>query len=155
MHQEIERKFLVKGEYKSQATSMIHIEQGYLCSVSARTVRVRIYGEMGFITVKGESPDGGISRFEWEKEISASEAKALLALCEPGRINKNRYLITIGNHVYEVDEFLEENTGLVLAEIELRRADESFEKPEWLGTEVTGDLRYYNALLVKHPYTSW
>ncbi|MBS4057338.1 MAG: CYTH domain-containing protein [Bacteroidales bacterium] len=155
MHLEIERKFLVKGEYKSQATSVIHIEQGYLCSVSARTVRVRIIGEKGFITVKGESPDGGISRFEWEKEISATEAKALLALCEPGRINKNRYLIPVGNHICEVDEFFDENAGLVLAEIELKRADEAFEKPDWLGIEVTGDLRYYNAMLVKQPYTSW
>ncbi|MDL2251288.1 CYTH domain-containing protein [Odoribacter sp. OttesenSCG-928-J03] len=152
MGQEIERKFLVKGEFKSAAFDSFRIVQGYLSSVPERTVRIRVKGEKGYITVKGI---GDISRYEWEKEIAVEEANELLKLCEPGVIDKIRYLIKVGEHTYEVDELCGENQGLIIAEIELQAEDEPFIKPEWLGEEVTGDVRYYNAALSKHPYTMW
>lgn len=155
MNQEIERKFLVTGNFKSFAESSVHIVQGYLSSVPERTVRVRIKGDRAFITVKGLLKQCGISRFEWEKEIAVAEAHALLKLCEDGVIDKIRYLVPAGKHTFEVDEFYGENQGLVIAEIELKEADEHFEKPSWLGTEVTGDLRYYNSMLASNPYTKW
>lgn len=154
--QEIERKFLVKGEdFKLSASAVFPILQGYLSSVPERSVRVRLRGEKAFLTVKGGSGDGGISRFEWEKEIEPHEAKELIKLCEPGVIEKSRYLVPAGKHTYEVDEFYGDNCGLVMAEIELSSTDEEFIKPEWLGKEVTGDLRYYNSSLVKNPYKNW
>jgi adenylate cyclase len=155
MPQEIERKFLVAGNFKPFASKRIRITQGYLSSVSERTVRVRVKGDTGYITVKGTGSESGISRFEWEKEIPVSEAQELLKICEPGVINKTRYLVPAGNHVFEVDEFYGENEGLTVAEIELTSEDEQFEKPSWLGREVTGEAKYYNSGLVKNPYTKW
>lgn len=155
MPQEIERKFLVEGEFRSQVFKAERITQGYLSSVAERTVRIRIQGEQGFITIKGKSSGDGVVRYEWEKEISLADARELLELCEPGVIDKTRYLVRSGKHIFEVDEFYGENEGLVMAEIELGNENEPFEKPDWLGKEVTGDLRYYNAMLARKPYTSW
>ena len=153
---EIERKFLVVSEdYKKEAFSKKNIKQGYLSSIPERTVRVRTKGEKAYLTIKGLSSDSGLSRFEWEKEIPISEAEQLLLLCEKGIINKTRFEVKIGNHIYEVDEFYDENEGLVIAEIELSTEDESFVKPDWLGTEVTTDKRYYNSYLSANPFTSW
>lgn len=153
---EIERKFLVKNDsFKREAFAKNHIAQGYLSSVPERTVRVRIKGEKGFLTIKGTSNDSGLSRFEWEKEITVSEAKSLLLLCEKGVIDKTRFEIKKGNHVFEVDEFYNDNEGLIVAEIELDSENDSFEKPDWLGKEVTGDIRYYNAYLSKNPFKNW
>lgn len=155
MAQEIERKFLLRGEFKSYATSSTRITQGYLSSVSERTVRVRIRGDKGYLTIKGISDASGVSRFEWEKEISVTDAEALLNICEPGVIDKTRYLVPVGCHIYEVDEFHGENDGLIIAEVELNSTDEEFFKPDWLGQEVTGKLQYYNSMLSKKPYKKW
>jgi len=152
---EIERKFLVKGEYKSQAVRSFRIVQGYLSSVSGRTVRIRIRGDKGYLTIKGKSNESGLSRYEWEKEIPLNEAEELLLLCEPGAIDKTRYEIPIGNHIFEVDEFYGDNAGLIIAEVELGSEDESYLTPEWLGKEVTGERRYYNSCLTKHPFKDW
>ena len=154
MAQEIERKFLVKGDFKPFSIKATRITQGYLSSVPERAVRVRIKGDKGFITVKGIGNTSGASRYEWEKEIPVVEVEELLKLCEPGVIDKTRYLVPAGNHTFEVDEFYGENQGLVVAEIELASEQESFEKPDWLGDEITGDIRYYNVMLMKHPFTS-
>jgi len=154
--QEIERKFLVKSaDYKNAAKKQQRITQGYLSSVPERTVRVRVKGEKGFITIKGIGSASGASRYEWEKEIPVSEVNELLKICEPGVIDKTRFEVVIGTHTFEIDEFYGENEGLTLAEIELKSEDESFEKPAWLGEEVTGDARYYNSMLMKNPYKSW
>jgi CYTH domain-containing protein len=153
---EIERKFLVKSDsYKSLARSKTRIVQGFLNTDANRTVRVRIKGELGFITVKGKSNEAGTSRFEWEKEISVEDADALLKLCEKGILEKCRYEITSANHVYEVDEFYGDNEGLTIAEIELNSEDETFKKPNWLGKEVTGEVRYYNSQLSLNPFKTW
>lgn len=155
MAQEIERKFLVQGEFKSSAYASERIVQGYLSSVPERTVRVRALGDKGFLTIKGIADKEGVSRYEWEKEIPVSEALELMKLCEPGIIDKVRYFIKCGTHIFEVDEFQGENAGLIMAEVELRFTAEDFERPGWLGEEVTGDKRYYNAMLSKHPYAKW
>lgn len=154
---EIERKFLVKGDFKAEAYKAVHIIQGYLSSVPERIVRVRVRDDQGFITIKGASSLSGLSRFEWEKEIPCDEALSLLQLCEPGVIDKTRYLVknSDGRHVWEVDEFHGDNEGLVIAEVELADENDSFDQPQWLGEEVTGDNRYYNASLKEHPYKSW
>ncbi|MBK7094384.1 MAG: CYTH domain-containing protein [Saprospiraceae bacterium] len=152
---EIERKFLVKGDFKSSVSKSERIVQGYLSSVPERAVRVRIKGEKGFITIKGIGNDSGTSRFEWEKEISVEDVTNLLKICEPGVIDKTRYQVKAGAHTYEIDEFYGENQGLTVAEVELNSEDEEFQKPEWLGEEVTGDVKYYNAMLMKHPFTKW
>ncbi len=153
--QEIERKFLVRGDFKSFASKSQRITQGYLSSVPERTVRVRVKGETGFITIKGISSASGLSRYEWEKEIPVSEARELLAICEPGIIDKTRFIVELGMHTFEIDEFYGDNQGLIVAEIELKSEDEAFSIPEWLGEEVTGDMKYYNSMLVKHPYKNW
>ena len=155
MAQEIERKFLVKGNFKGEAFNATRITQGYLCSVPERTVRVRVKGEKGFITIKGIGNESGASRFEWEKEILVAETRDLLKLCEPGIIDKTRYLVKAGEFTFEVDEFYGENEGLTVAEIELPDENTAFERPEWLGEEVTGDKRYYNSMLMKNPYKNW
>lgn len=155
MAQEIERKFLVKGEFKSEAFKAMRIIQGYLSSVPERTVRVRVKGEKGYITIKGICNRSGASRFEWEKEIPVEEVKELLELCEPGIIDKTRYLVKAGEYTFEVDEFYGENEGLTMAEIELPDENVAFEHPAWLGEEVTGDSRYYNSMLMKNPYKNW
>ncbi|BDB52086.1 CYTH domain-containing protein [Flavobacterium ammonificans] len=153
---EIERKFLVASNaFKSDALRKNNIAQGYLSAHTERTVRVRIKGEKGYLTIKGKSNETGLSRFEWEKDISVEEAKQLLLLCEKGVIEKIRYEIQVGEHLFEVDEFLGENEGLVIAEVELQSESEIFEKPSWLGIEVTQDHRYYNSYLSQNPFTSW
>ncbi len=155
MANEIERKFLVKGEFKNLASKETRIVQGYLSSVPERTVRVRIKGDKGFITIKGIGNTSGATRYEWEKEIPTNEVEELLKICEPGVIDKTRYLVKVGNHTFEVDEFYGENQGLTVAEIELISESEDFVKPEWLGDEVTGDTKYYNSMLMKNPFTKW
>ena len=145
----------MEGDYKSLSTSHSHIVQGYICSERGRTVRVRLRDEQGYLTIKGPSLDGGLSRYEFEKPISKDEALSLLHLCEPGIVDKIRWLVPQGNHTYEVDEFFGENKGLVVAEVELSALDEPFERAPFLGEEVTGDRRYYNSQLRKHPYKDW
>lgn len=155
MLQEIERKFLVRGDFKAEAYKAIHMIQGYLSH--RPSVRVRIAGETAYLTIKGAVSTSGMSRFEWEKEISVDEAMALLQLAEPGRIDKTRYLVknTDGKHTWEVDEFHGDNEGLVVAEIELGNENEPFDKPEWIGKEVTGDPRYFNSALKNRPFKTW
>lgn len=153
---ETERKFRVlNDDYKAQATASFSIAQGYLNSHPERTVRVRIKGDKGYLTIKGKGNESGITRLEWEKEISLAEAQLLLPLCEKGAIEKTRYEIPVGKHVYEVDVFYGDNAGLVIAEIELEDENEAFEKPNWLDIEVTGDEKYYNAYLSRNPYKEW
>ena len=153
---EIERKFLVVGDdYKRQAYASSRIQQGYICSSHGRTVRVRLRGKCGYLTIKGPSENGGLSRYEFEKEITKEEAEQLMQLCEPGIIDKTRWLVKSGNHTFEVDEFFGENEGLVMAEVELGAEDEPYEKPDFIGEEVTGDRRYYNSQLRKKPFTKW
>lgn len=153
---EIERKFLVNSKsFKTGAFKDTRIIQGYLNSNKQRSVRVRLKGEVGYLTIKGESSKNGLSRFEWEKEISKSEAKDLLKLCESGVIDKIRYEVKVGKHNFEVDEFFGDNKGLIIAEVELNDENETFEKPEWLGNEVSGEIRYYNSQLSKQPYNTW
>lgn len=152
---EIERKFLVTGEYKHLALSARHIAQGYICHGHGHTVRVRIYGEQAFLTIKGPSTDNGLSRFEWEKEITLQDAAELMQLCTSELVEKTRYLVKSGRHTVEVDEFHGANEGLVLAEIELASPDEEYQKPDFLGEEVTGNPIYYNAFLSEHPFTTW
>jgi adenylate cyclase len=151
---EIERKFLLANEgwrWQGEATLM---RQGYLVADATRTVRVRIEGERAVITVKGKSV--GASRGEWEYPIPVPDAAELLdGLCEQPLVEKIRHRIPLGGHVWEVDEFLGQNAGLVVAEIELGSEDEAFEKPEWIGQEVTGEKRYYNSQLIRNPYSTW
>ena len=153
---EIERKFLVTSEdFKKEAFAKHQIAQGYLNSNPDRTVRIRIKGESGFLTIKGKNNDSGTTRFEWETEIALMEAKPLLDLCEKGILLKTRYEIRVGKHVYEVDVFHGENEGLIIAEIELSSEQEVFEKPNWVGKEVTGDNRYYNSYISQKPFAAW
>ncbi|MBR1570111.1 MAG: CYTH domain-containing protein [Bacteroidales bacterium] len=159
MNIETERKFLVKDDsYKSQAIRSYRIKQGYIAHDSGNTVRVRIRDNEGFLTIKGPSANG-ISRQEWERPIPLEDVRELFLLCKPGVIDKTRWLVPEGTvpagRFFEVDEFHGENEGLVMAEIELGRADEPFRSPAWLGQEVTGDKRYYNAQLSRHPYKEW
>ncbi len=153
---EIERKFLITSNaYKEQAFKSTRIIQGFLNTHKKRTVRVRLKGDIGYITVKGQSSQDGLSRFEWEKEISKTEAEALLNICESGVIDKIRYEVKIKNHIFEVDDFFGDNEGLTIAEVELGNKNETFEKPFWLGEEVTGNIKYYNSQLSKQPYKTW
>lgn len=155
MQQEIERKFLVTKPFKEQAFAQQRIVQGYISSVPERTVRIRICDDKGYLTIKGASNASGLSRYEWERELPLAEAEALLNLCEPGVIDKIRYLVRSGAHLFEVDEFFGENAGLVVAEVELLFEEEPFVKPDFIGEEVTGDPRYYNVQLMKRPFSSW
>ncbi|MBP5336252.1 MAG: CYTH domain-containing protein [Bacteroidales bacterium] len=151
---EIERKFLVAGDFRGEVSGASRIIQGFLSSAPGRTVRVRLRDDKGYLTVKG--PAQGLTRFEWEKEIPAAEAEQLLQFCEPGAIDKTRHLVPAADgHVWEVDEFHGDNAGLVVAEIELGSEDEPFDRPAWLGAEVTGDRRYYNSSLTHCPYKDW
>ena len=152
---EIERKFLVKGDFKSVAYAHSRIMQGYICSGGGRTVRVRIRGDKGYLTIKGPSDKAGLARYEFETEIPVTDASDLMRLCEPGIIDKTRYLVRSGAHVFEVDEFYGDNEGLVIAEVELGAENEAFEKPDFIGREVTGDRRYYNSHLRRNPYRLW
>lgn len=155
MATEIERKFLVTGDFSGRELSCERILQGYICSQPGRTVRVRLYGDKAFLTIKGPSPDNGLSRYEFEQAIAPADAEALFRLCEPGTIDKVRHRVQVDAHVWEVDVFHGDNEGLVLAEIELQQPDEPFERPAWAGKEVTGDRRYYNSMLAKCPYSRW
>ena len=155
MANEVERKFLVKGDFRAQVEQRQRIVQGYLCSLPERTVRVRIKGDKGFITIKGIGNASGASRYEWETEIPVSDVEELLKICEPGVIDKVRHLVKFGAHTFEVDEFFGDNEGLVVAEVELANEGDAFERPTWLGEEVTGDTRYYNSMLMKQPYKGW
>jgi len=155
MGKEVERKFLVSGDFTKHVSKSTRIIQGYLSSVPERTVRVRVKGEKGFLTIKGIGNDSGASRCEWEKEISVKEAEDLMKICEPGVIDKTRHLVKAGAHTFEVDEFYGDNEGLTLAEVELTDENENFEKPSWLGNEVTGDVKYYNSMLMKNPFKKW
>ena len=153
---EIERKFLVTDDsYKTMAFHSDRIAQGYLCREGGNSTRVRVRGDKGYLTIKGPSMDGGLSRFEWEKEIPESEAWELLKLCHGGIIDKTRHLVKCGEHTFEVDEFHGDNDGLVVAEVELENADDTFERPPFLGKEVTGDKRYYNSSLTRFPFKCW
>lgn len=155
---EIERKFLVKkgGSYRAAAHAVYHIRQGYIPAEGV-TVRIRLRDNEAFLTIKGKSVDGGLSRYEFEKEISIGEAESLLQLCRGGLIDKHRYLVKSpdGHHMFEVDEFHGDNDGLVMAEVELSSPDESFEKPDFIGREVTGDRRFYNRHMLSYPYSLW
>ena len=156
MSQEIERKFLTKADYKPFVIRANHVVQGYLSSVPERTVRVRVREEKAFLTIKGPVNESGTSRYEWEKQIPTKEAEELLRLCEPGIIDKIRQIVPASNGLFfEVDEFHGDNEGLTVAEIELPHEDFPFEKPDWLGEEVTGDKRYYNSMLAKNPFKNW
>ena len=155
MAREIERKFLVKGDFMREANAAVRITQGFLSSVPERVVRIRVKGAKGYITIKGIGDASGVSRYEWEKEIPVDEAQELLLLCEPGVIDKTRYLIDAGEYTFEVDVFHGDNEGLVIAEIELPDEEAPFKHPSWLGREVTGDPRYYNVMLAKHPFKTW
>ncbi len=156
MPQEIEKKFLIKADYKPFVVKANHIVQGYLSSAPERTVRIRIKDEKGFLTIKGPTNKSGASRYEWEKQISLKEARELLRLCEPGIIDKTRQIVPAsGSLFFEIDEFHGENEGLTVAEIELPHEDFPFEKPDWLGEEVTGNKKYYNSMLTKKPFKSW
>jgi CYTH domain-containing protein len=153
---EIERKFLTKSDaFKKEATKSYTIKQGFLNSHKNRTVRVRLKKDKGYLTIKGKSSEDGLVRFEWEKEISKPEAESLLKLCEDGIIDKIRYEVNSGNHIFEIDEFFSDNEGLVIAEVELESKDEMFKKPDWLGEEITGVIKYYNSQLSKVPYKNW
>lgn len=154
MAQEIERKFLVVGEYKHLAHSSFHLMQGYIAS-GRRTVRVRVSDNCAWLTIKGPSRNGGLSRFEWEREIDINDAMELMQLCEGALIDKCRYLVEYEGHTFEVDEFYGDNEGLIIAEVELQSEDEEFARPAWLGMEVTGVKRYYNSHLRSYPYKDW
>ncbi|NBJ06486.1 CYTH domain-containing protein [Alistipes sp. Z76] len=154
MAKEIERKFLVAGDYKRDAASSSHIVQGYIGRTPSLTFRVRIRDERGYLTVKGRTDAAGVSRDEWEYEIPLADACELLSHGD-GTIEKRRYLVPAGRHTFEVDEFFGANEGLAMAEVELSSPDEEFARPEWLGEEVTGDKRYYNSQLLEHPYSTW
>jgi adenylate cyclase len=151
---EIEKKFLLKGGEWKQLAVGIAYRQGYLNSVKERTVRVRTINDNGFLTIKGVSV--GATRLEYEYEIPLEDAQALLdELCEKPLIEKNRYKVDFGGFIWEIDEFFGENDGLIVAEIELESEDQSFDKPQWVGEEVTGDTRYFNSNLIKNPYSQW
>lgn len=154
MAEEIERKYMVVGEYKELAHTSIHIIQGYIAS-GRRTVRVRITDRKAWLTIKGPSRDGGLSRYEWEKEIEAREALELMQLAEGAIIEKVRHLVEYEGHTFEVDEFMGDNLGLVVAEVELNNIDEQVTLPHWIGREVTGEKRYYNSHLRSYPYSAW
>ena len=155
MHFEIERKFLVTGEFRDQAYDSSRIRQGYISSGNGRTVRVRIRNEKGYLTIKGPSNREGLARYEFEMEIPLSDAEDLMSICEPGIIDKTRYLVRSGKHIFEVDEFYGDNEGLIMAEVELADENEPFEKPDFIGQEVTGDRRFYNAHMRRFPFKLW
>ena len=153
---EIERKFLVTStRFKDLAFKKERITQGFLSTDKERTVRVRLKGDQGFLTIKGPSTEDGLSRFEWEKSITVQDAKDLLKLCKKGIIDKIRYQVDVEGFIFEVDYFLNDNEGLIVAEIELQTENQEFFKPDWLGEEVTGIIKYYNSQLSLNPYKNW
>ena len=155
MGYEIERKFLVKGDFKSQSFQQFRIKQGYLALSGVNVIRVRVKGDKAYLTVKTAHEEGTIRRHEWEYEIPVDDAEEMFKLCEDAIVDKTRYLIKHGSHVFEVDEFYGENQGLLIAEVELEDENEAYEKPDWLGEEVTGNVRYYNSFLSIHPFSGW
>ncbi len=156
MKQEIERKFLLKSTaFKKVSFTKKHIVQGFLNSNKNRVVRIRIIDEKAYLTIKGISEDGGLTRLEWEKEILLQEAKSLMTLSEKEVIEKYRYYHKIGEHIFEIDEFLGSNKGLFIAEVELQHRGETFLRPTYLGKEVTGQEKYYNSNLSKYPFKDW
>ncbi len=155
MGMEVERKFLVKGDFKQLADRSIHVLQGYLSTENERSVRVRIMDKKAYLTIKGMGNDSGVSRPEWEYEIPYNDAKELLQICEIGIIEKKRYIVFYEGYRYEVDEFFGKNEGLQVAELELKTEDEEFKKPGWLGREITDEMKYYNMMLLKHPFKYW
>lgn len=155
MHTEIERKFLVVGEFKHLAHNRTHIEQGYFATEPGKTVRVRIRDDKAYLTIKGPSDKGGLERYEFETEVPLEDGHQLMKLCMPGSVQKDRWLVKNGKHTIEVDEFFGDNEGLIMAEIELDSPDEPYEKPDFLGREVTGDKRFYNKYMLRHPYKQW
>lgn len=156
-HYETERKFLVVGDFKSQSYDATRIQQGYIASGNGRTVRVRIRADKGYLTIKGPSGLAGLTRYEFDTEIPLADARDLLEICEPGIIDKTRYLVKSpdGRHTWEIDEFYGDNEGLVLAEVELASEDEPFMKPDFIGREVTGDRRFYNSHMRNNPFKLW
>ena len=152
---EMERKFLVTGEFRDKAYAHSHIRQGYISSGNGRTVRVRIRDEKGYLTIKGPSDQTGLARYEFETEIPLADAEDLMRICEPGIIDKTRYLVRSGRHIFEVDEFYGDNEGLLMAEVELGSEDEEYQKPDFIGREVTGDRRFYNSHLRRNPFKDW
>lgn len=154
--QEIERKFLVSRDdsYKTMASSHSHIRQGYMACKGA-TVRIRLRDDKAFLTIKGPSSNGGMSRFEFEREILVEEADEMFKLCVGGVIDKTRWIVPYEGHIFEVDEFHGINDGLLFAEVELKTEDEHFEKPPFLGPEVTGNRHFYNSHLLINPYPQW
>ena len=156
-HYETERKFLVVGDFKSLSYNATRIQQGYIASNNGRTVRVRIRGDKGYLTIKGPSGLKGITRYEFDTEIPLDDARELMEICEPGIIDKTRYLVKSpdGRHTWEIDEFYGDNEGLVLAEVELSHESEEFQKPEFIGREVTGDRRFYNSHMRSYPFKLW
>jgi CYTH domain-containing protein len=156
MPKEIERKFLIKSDFKKNVTNRLEIVQAYLSDDPERIVRIRLVNDKAFLTIKGKSNKAGLTRFEFEKEILIKEAKDLIELRVGGLIEKTRYIIPAGNGLFfEVDEFHGANRGLNLAEIELPEEDITFKKPAWLGKEVTGMEKYYNSFLSKNAYSNW
>ena len=139
---------------KSAAFSSSHIQQGYIPAEGA-TVRVRTRDDKAYLTIKGKSVNGGMTRYEFEKEITMDEAQHLLQLCQGGVIDKRRYLVKSGRHIFEVDEFYGDNDGLVMAEVELESETEAYEKPDFIDREVTGDKRFYNSHLLTNPFCKW
>jgi CYTH domain-containing protein len=152
---EIERKFLVKGEFKHLALSSNYIVQGYLFADKSKSIRVRLRGDKGYITIKSTIENSTITRNEWEYEIPAPQVNEMLRICGSGIIEKTRYIVQYKNLLVEVDEFYGDNEGLVIAEIELAYEHQMFEKPDFLGDDVTDDPRYLNSELSKHPYCEW
>lgn len=154
--QEIERKFLVRkdGSYKAMASSHSHIRQGYMACKGA-TVRIRLRDDKAYLTIKGPSRNGGMSRFEFEREILVEEADEMFKLCVGGVIDKTRWIVPYEGHIFEVDEFHGINDGMLFAEVELKTEDEHFEKPPFLGPEVTGNRHFYNSHLLVNPYPQW
>jgi adenylate cyclase len=148
MATETERKFLVKGEFRHLAVRKISIIQCYLLIDPDKTIRLRIADEKAFLTIKSRPKKNSISRKEWEVPIPVSDDQEMIEICLPGRIVKTRFLIPSGKHVFEVDVFHEKHEGLIIAEIELNSEDECFDKPDWLGEEVTGNPKYYNANMI-------
>lgn len=156
MNIEIERKFLViNSSFKEVSIHSTYLKQGYLSLDKSRTVRVRIADDKAYLTIKGISNDTGMSRFEWEREIGIDDAHSLMSLALPGVVEKTRFIVPLDGYTWEVDEFLGDNSGLIIAEIELRSESESFQLPSFLGREVTGDSRYYNSYISQHPYSTW
>lgn len=155
MATETERKFLVKGEFKAHAIDRTRIVQGYIFSDKGKSVRVRIRGDKGYLTIKGAASDSGLSRYEFEREVPLEDAEQMFRLCEPGSIDKERYIVPYEGHTWEVDVFHGANEGLILAEVELKDEQETVICPDWVGEEVTGQQHYYNAMLMKNPYSSF